>query len=176
MIDFIVSQAVLWSHDWGDVMFFVWALALSGLFLIYLEFFLPGAIMAIGGSILLIGSIFMFHMERPGFLSLTLYLLSLSAAVYMLVRFALWRIRSSADKGTVVLATDQEGFRASVFPKEVIGKSAKTTTDLKPSGQISIDDQLYQALSESGYIDKGCDVTVVGGQGSHLIVTERKNP
>lgn len=75
-------------------MLFVWALALAGLFLIYLEFFLPGAIMAIGGSILLIGSIFMFHMEKPGFLSLTLYLLSLSAAVYTVVRLAVWRIRS----------------------------------------------------------------------------------
>lgn len=144
-------------------MFFVWALALSGLFLIYLEFFLPGAIMAIGGSLLLIGSIVLFHMERPGFLSLTLYLLSLSAAVYALVRFALWRVRSAAHKKT-------EAHRA---PKEMIGKSAKAATDLKPSGQISIDDRLYHALSESGAIEKGSDVTVVGGEGTHLIVTVR---
>lgn len=141
-------------------MFFVWALALSGLFLIYLEFFLPGAIMAIGGSVLLLGSVCLFHMERPGFLSLTLYLISLSAAVYSLVRFALWRVRSLPKK---------------VNGKEMIGKAAKTTTDLKPSGQITLDDQIYQALSECGSIEKGSEVTITGSEGTHLIVTNR-NP
>ena len=144
-------------------MIFVWALALSGLFLIYLEFFLPGAIMAIGGSILLIGSIFMFHMEKPGFLSLTLYLISLSAAVYTLVRFALWRVHNSSSKAML---------RA--FPQEMIGKFAKTTTDLKPSGQITLDDQVYQALSECGSIEKGSEVTVIGSQGTHLIVIPKR--
>lgn len=39
-------------------MYFVWALALTGLLLIFLEFFLPTAIMAIGGSLLLLTSLF----------------------------------------------------------------------------------------------------------------------
>ena len=75
-------------------MFFVWALALAGLFCIYLEFFFPGAILAIGGCLLLMGSVCLFYLEKPSILSLTLYLISLAAAVYVLVRFALWRIRS----------------------------------------------------------------------------------
>ncbi len=141
-------------------MSFVWALALSGLFLIYLEFFFPGGIPAIGGSVLLIGSIFMFYRENPGFLSLTLYLISLSAAIYAIVRIALWRIRSSLNQATGL-----------AYSKEMVGKSAKAATDLTPSGQISINDQLYQALSESGSIDKGRDVTIIGGEGSQLIVT-----
>jgi len=144
-------------------MFFVWALALSGLFLIYLEFFLPGAIMAIGGSLLLIGSIFLFHIHKPGFLSLTLYLISLSAAVYSLVRFALWRVHSNATKNALP-----------TFSKEMIGKPARTTTDLKPSGHITLDDQVYLALSETGAIDKGADVTIIGTQGTHLIVIPKE--
>jgi membrane-bound ClpP family serine protease len=82
----------------GGDMFFVGALVLSGLFLIYLDFFIPGMALAIGGSILLLGSIFMFYLAKPGFLYLTLYLLVLSSAVYTLVRFAMWRIRSVANK------------------------------------------------------------------------------
>jgi len=150
-------------------MFFVLSLALAGLFLIYLEFFLPGAVMAIGGTILLLSSVFIFHMEKPSLLILVLYLISLTAAVYAIVRFAMWQIRKSA--GTVLLATDQAGFQACEYPKELIGKTAKVTTDLKPSGQIEVDGQLFQALSEGDYIDKDAQVIVIGGQGSHLIVT-----
>ena len=141
-------------------MFFVWALALSGLFLIYLEFFFPGVIMAIGGSLLLIGSVILFYMEKPGFLFLTLYLLTLSAAVYTLVRFAVWRHRHLAKRAYEL-----------VFSKEMIGKPAKAATDLKPSGRIEIGDRFYEALSKCGHIQKGRDVTVVGGEGTYLIVT-----
>lgn len=152
-------------------MFFVLSLALAGLFLIYLEFFLPGAVMAIGGSILLLSSVFVFHMEKPHMLVLVLYLMALTIAVYSIVRFALWQICNSAAEGTVLLATDQAGFQACVFDKEMIGKKAVVATDLKPSGQVEIDGKVYQALSEGDYIDKDDQVIVIGGQGSHLIVT-----
>ncbi len=125
--------------------------------------------MAIGGTILLLSSAFIFHMEKPSMMILVLYLMSLTTAVYAIVRFAMWQIRKSG--GTVLLATDQEGFQACEYPKEMIGKTAKVATDLKPSGQIEIDGRVYQALSEGDYIDKDAQVIVIGGQGSHLIVT-----
>jgi len=152
-------------------MIFVLLLALAGLFLIYLEFFLPGAVMAIGGSILLLTSIYLCHLEKTSLTTLILYMMALAAAVYTLVKFALWRVRM--QKG-VLLTTDQEGYQACLYPKEMIGKTAKVATDLKPSGQIAIENQLFQAISQSGYIDSGCEVRVVGGQGSHLIVTREK--
>ncbi len=152
-------------------MFFVLSLALAGLFLIYLEFFLPGAVMAIGGSILLLSSAFVFHMEKPHMLVLVLYLMSLTVAVYAIVRFALWQIQNSAKDGTVLMASDQEGFQACTFNREMVGKTATVATDLKPSGQVEIDGKVFQALSEGDYIDKNDQVVVIGGQGSHLIVT-----
>ncbi len=154
-------------------MLFVWALALSGLFFIYLEFFLPRAVLAVGGSFLLLMSIFLFHATRPGFLLLTLYLLSLSAAVYAIVRFALWRVRLSARKETVLLTADFEVIESS---REMIGKIAKATTDLKPSGQIEIDGQFYSAISESGDIEKGIEVSVTESRGLLLVVSARKVP
>lgn len=151
-------------------MFFVWALALSGLFLIYLEFFLPGAIMAIGGTVLLLSSVFMFHLVRPGATHLVVYLIALGFAVFVLVRFASWRIRLAARE-----KADLEGPKEHLYPKEMVGKKGKTATDLKPSGHIFIDDKTYQALSQNGFIDKGTDVTIVGGEGNHLIVETQPN-
>ena len=152
-------------------MFFVWALALFGLFLIFLEFFLPGAIMAIGGAILLIASLFVFHMAEPKISLFLLYLFSLTGAVYFVIKFALWRVKATRKKGTIFLEGDQEGFQASIFPKELIGKIGHAATDLKPSGHIWIEDRTFQALSKTGYIDKGTPIQIMDGLGSHLIVT-----
>lgn len=151
-------------------MFLVWALALVGLFLIYMEFFLPGAIMAIGGSLLLLGSVCMFYLIKPNPLLLVLYLIVLAAAVYTLVRFAQWRIRSVGKKGLFVSSQ-----QISIVPKEMVGRFAKASTDLKPSGQICIDNKDYQALSESGPIEKGADVVVIGEKGIHLLVQSQLN-
>lgn len=138
-------------------MFFVWALALSGLFLIYLEFFLPGAIMAIGGAILLLASVFVYHMLRPGATHLIGYLIILAGAIFALVRFAGWRVRL-ANKAT------------HSFPKHLVGKKGKAATDLKPSGDIFVDDKTFQAFAQKGFIDKGADIKIIGGEGIHLIV------
>jgi len=151
-------------------MIFVCSLALTGLVLIFLEFFLPGAIMAVGGSILILASLFVFHMVYEGIVPLIIYLFILAAAVYFVIRIALMRVRSDSMKGTVYLDTDQEGFQACIYPKELIGRTGIAATDLKPSGHILVDDRPFQALSKTGYIDKGSSIQILGGQGAHLIV------
>jgi membrane-bound serine protease (ClpP class) len=149
-------------------------LALTGLFLIYLEFFLPGGIMAVGGGGLLILSVFFFYMQvASGLFPCLAYVLGLSLVLMLVTRFALFRLKKG--KATFYLDADQEGFQACVYPKEMIGKIATALSDLKPSGMIAIEgDQsqncTYSAHSQFGYIEKGTPVRIVGGEGSHLIV------
>jgi membrane-bound ClpP family serine protease len=76
------------------IVHFVWALALTGLLLIFLEFFLPSAIMAIGGALLLLTSLLFFHMADPRPLALFLYSVSLLSATLFVIRIALWKIKS----------------------------------------------------------------------------------
>jgi membrane-bound serine protease (ClpP class) len=149
-------------------MYFACTLALTGLFLIFLEFFLPGAIMAIGGGLLLLISLFFFHMSDPRPFSLFVYAVSLLSATLLVVRIALWKIKAS--KKGIISDGSQEGFQASIYPKELIGKTGVAATDLKPSGHVWIGDRNFEALSKSGYIDKGTQIQVLSGQGSHLLV------
>lgn len=151
-------------------MFFVWILALSGLFLVFLEFFLPGAVMAIGGGVLLIASLIFFHMENKSILAFSIYLTTLVFLVYFVMRFALWRVKSTVKRGTIYLEGDQEGFQASSYPKEMIDKVGIADTDLKPSGHILIEGLRFHAISKVGYIDKETPIEVVSGSGSRLIV------
>ncbi len=154
-------------------MFFVIALAITGLFLLFLEFFLPGAIMAIGGSLLLMASLFVYYMTYPidGFF--LLYCLGLAIAVYLIVRLGIHQIRSA--KKTMYLDTDQEGYQACIYPKELIGKTGFALNDLRPSGHIRVEEKTFQALAKTGFIEKGTSIHVIGGQGSHLIVQPFKS-
>ncbi len=45
--------------------------------------------------------------------------------------------------------------------KNLIGISGKAYTDLRPAGKIEVDDEQYDAVAETGYIERGEDITVV---------------
>lgn len=144
-------------------------LAALGLVLIYTEFFLPGAIFAILGSIALLISSILCFMRTEALLSVS-YLLFLIVATALTCKFALWKMKHSRTKDSFYLEKDQEGFVASSFDHSLIGKRGTVFTELKPAGHILIEGTQYQALSETGFLTKGEHIEVVGGKGSHLIV------
>lgn len=143
-------------------------LAITGMILIFLEFFLPGAIMAIGGGILLIASLVLMVAEGCSLTALLIYSAVLAVSLFLTMRIALSRVK----KGAVTLKTDQEGYQACVYPKEMVGKSATALCDLKPSGYVEFEGQSFPALSKLGYIEKGSLVRLIGGEGASFIVVQ----
>jgi len=55
---------------------------------------------------------------------------------------------------------------------DLIGKTAKALTRLAPTGFVRIDGTQYEAFSQSGMIDPGTDLRVVGSDNFRLIVTQ----
>lgn len=144
-------------------------LAAAGLVLIFLEFFLPGAVLAVIGTLSLLVSLGLFFAQYPAFWGIV-YMLAMLLAVFATCKLALWRIKRRPAKGDFYHAQDQEGFVASSFDQSLIGKEGTVSTELKPAGHIVVDGKLYQAISETGFVSKGSAVRIVGGKGSHLIV------
>ncbi len=144
-------------------------LAIIGIALIYTEFFMPGAILAILGSIALLVSATLCFMHTSVLWGI-LYSLLLAALAIAACKLALWKMQRSGTKDRFYLEKDQEGYVASSFDTTLIGKTGTVATELKPAGHILIDGVQYQALSETGFLSKGETVEIVGGQGSHLIV------
>lgn len=142
-------------------------IALIGLILIYLEFFIPGAILGAVGILFLISSLIMVGMSPLSLTYFFVFLVVLGALVVFTLKLGLNR-----TKKVISLRSDQEGFVASSFEHTLIGKRGIVLSDLKPSGHIQIDNTPYQAISESLYIVKGTSIVVVGGRGSYLIVKE----
>lgn len=148
-------------------------LLLIGLFMIFLEFFLPGGIMGVIGGGIVIASIVLHIQQASSLVSILFFLLLTCVSLFLAFRFALWRLRRTAHHHTIISSQDQEGFMASFFNKEFIGKEGEVVTDLKPGGQVSIEGQRHLAISKSGYIKRGEKVVVIGGQAESLIVQKK---
>lgn len=140
-----------------------------GFFLVVLEFFLPGGVMGIAGGAVLLASIIFFGLQSGSFLWALLYTLVILAVLIMMIRFTLKRIKKGKVKG-IFLSTAQEGYVASEYAKELIGKQGEALSDLKPSGHILVEGKRYQAVSKVGYLHKGTHIIVTGGEGAHLTV------
>ncbi|HRZ98946.1 MAG TPA: NfeD family protein [Paludibacter sp.] len=54
--------------------------------------------------------------------------------------------------------------------KEIVGKSGIASTVLRPSGRISIEGKIYDAVSEEGFIEKGTEVNVIRYETGQLYV------
>lgn len=143
-----------------------------GLVLIYLEFYLPGAVMGTAGALLLIASLFLFMIEYQSPLLTSLYLIVILAGVAAVIKYALWKIPRGKPNSSIYSNGAQNGFFASSFDPEMIGKKGVVVTDLKPGGYIEIDGIQVQALSESGYLTRGTEVIVLKGDGDSLIVKQ----
>ena len=147
---------------------------LLGLLLIFLEFYLPGAILGILGGICLFASLFIYASESDSVILTLIFLLGMIASVALLIRFTLWRIRNSKPDYSIFSNASQSGFFASKYDKDAVGKVGIALSDLKPGGYILIEGQQHQALSQSGYIEKGNEVIVLSGQEESLIVKSTK--
>lgn len=148
-------------------------LLFMGLILILLEFYLPGAVMGFLGGTAILFAILSFGQSHSLWATI-LFVASAIALIILLIRFAIWKIVSAKPDASIYLKSDQEGFRASSYDHQAIGKTGVVLSDLKPGGYILIDGVQHQAISTIGYIAKGTEIKVVSGQEESLIVIPKK--
>lgn len=143
---------------------------LLGLLFIFIEFYLPGAVLGSIGTVMVLGSVILFSIQSDSVLMSLLFLAGAVASLIVMIRYALWRIPRA--KSGIYSGKDQEGYVASSYDKTAIGKIGTVITDLKPGGYISIETKKYPAISKTGYLIQGTKVLVIGGEEDNLIVRE----
>ena len=148
-------------------------LFIVGIILILVEIFaIPGfGITGISGICLIIlGLLFSildndwFSFEQvtlPDFSSALMTVLSGGAFGMIATLFVSSRIGKPGVFNRIALEKDL-GDAVSVAPQmnSLVGKSGIAATVLRPSGKIMIDNEIYDAVSEFEFIDKGCRVVV----------------
>ena len=147
-------------------------LAIAAMLFVFLEFFLPGGIMALIAILFALAGFILLGIFGQGW-DVAIVYLSLCIALAILTSYlALKQLKRSGVKNSFFLSRDQQGYVAYKIEADMVGKKGKALSDLKPSGHVAVDDKSYQALSERGYITCGADVEVIGQRSSHLIVKQ----
>jgi membrane-bound serine protease (ClpP class) len=106
---------------------------------------------------------------------LAIYSAALILALLIIALMARYVTPRWMKKSPMVLHGDQEGSIAgpekNTLPQ--VGAIGEAFTTLHPGGRVIIEDQLYDALSEASFIEKGEKVVVVKIQGSVIIVAKK---
>ena len=148
-------------------------LFVAGILLIFLEFFLPGAIAGTLGFAALLLSLFL---AGPDALQMGVSIL-IAIAVSIFIFFLM--IRTFGKKlvlfNKMVLsesARKEDGYVSNVTRSELLGMEGRALTILRPAGTIFINNERVDAVTEGGFIEKNAQVKVIKVEGARIVVRE----
>lgn len=112
-------------------------------------------------------------LEKLAWLSGTLILGSIIIAI--LARYVTPQLAGFSR--LVLKGNEQEGYIAGDNPVDLPqpGSTGEATATLRPSGKVTINDNLYDAISADGFIEKGTPIVVVNLDGSIIVVSSIKD-
>ena len=130
--------------------------------LIGLEAIVPGGVLGVLGFLGLFFAAYLAQVEFGGWFapSLTFLLGGLGALILVFMEFK-WLSKSPLGKRLFMERAIEGGSNKEVATSEVLGKTGKTLTDLHPEGRIQVDEEIFDAVSEDGLIQKGISVKVI---------------
>lgn len=144
-----------------------------GVGLVIAEFFLPGGIAGTIGALAIVGSIIMAG-GNPREMAISVLIAVAIAIIGMVIIMKFFGKKLHLlNKMVLMDATDTEsGYVSNVNRVELLGRSAETTTPLRPSGTVNLDGERIDVVSEGSYIDRGKSVIIVKVEGSRIVVRE----
>ena len=157
-------------------------LFLTGLIAVAFEIFvLPGTgIAGIAGSILIITGLSLalvnnvrFNFEHVSDFEIGRSVMTVLIGITAGFGSLLWlsgRIGREGLMRKLALVTDLEEAKSVPRLSGLTGREGLAATVLRPSGKVLIDGQLYDGLSESGFIDKGTNILVVRVENAQVYV------
>ena len=110
---------------------------------------------------------------------LTWFSASLILALFIIALLAKYIVPRIGSYSRLVLEGEQEASRGFVAGRTKadlppVGAQGWAASTLRPSGKITVEDILYDAVSMGGFIEKGVKVKIVEIDGFRLVVDEEK--
>ncbi len=169
------------AANWEIVIFII------GVILIAVEIFaIPGfGVTGISGIILVVVGLTLsmvdsFHFEAPGYFPFTelvkaFFIVIIAAFASLLLSFYISRkLFTTTIFGQLALASTQDrakGFTvADTKQLDMIGKEGIAQTNLRPSGKVMLEDDVYDATAETGFIERGERIRVTKYINAQLFV------
>ncbi len=149
-----------------------WAilLLLIGCGLVVMEIFVPsGGILGFLSTVAILGSLFKAfeHSSTTGFGFIAITLLAVPTAIVLAFKYWPMTPMGKSFLGELPDAADVKPFDPR---RELVGRIGIAKSKMLPSGSISIDDHLFDAVSQGPAIDEGQAVIVVEVRANRVIV------
>jgi membrane-bound ClpP family serine protease len=147
----------------------------AGVILVFLEFFLPGAIAGTLGAAVIILSLFMAggNVVQMGisilisiFISVLVLILMIKIFDKKLVLFNRMVLFDSAKK--------EDGYVSNVNRTDLLGKEGVALTILRPAGTAIFNNERIDVVSEGGFIEQNAKIKVIKVEGARIVVRELK--
>ncbi len=146
-------------------------LFIIGAILLTFEIFIPGFGVA---GILGFGFIFYSLFNSMENSTISLITISLAAIIGLIVFVIIFKLGFRSTLFNKVVLGDEIQSHSSSDKKSLLGKSGTSITMLRPSGKISIDGEVFDAITEGDYIKANKPVKVYRIEGFKIIVKEEK--
>ncbi|MBO8156042.1 MAG: nodulation protein NfeD [Bacillaceae bacterium] len=148
-------------------------LIIAGLICIALEFFVPGGILGVIGTILVVMSLLLAGADI-GYMAFSIgvaFIISVIASILLFKTIGLERglFRHIILKDRT---STEEGYVSNANRLELVGKTGRSLTPLRPSGTAVFDDERLDVVTEGSFIPAEKPVKIVKVEGSRIVVRE----
>lgn len=146
-------------------------LLLLGIVLIIAEFFVPGGILGIIGTVALVVSLFLAGYD----ITHMAWSISIAIGVAIVAAVVLFKwvgMERGFFKKLILkdTATKELGYVSYEDRAELVGRECITITDLRPAGTVSLDNIRIDVVSEGNFIEKDTKVIIIHVEGMRVVV------
>lgn len=145
----------------------------AGIVLIFLEFFLPGAISGTLGLAALIASLFLAG-ENPLYMGISIFISLCFSIALMVVMIKVLGKKMVLFNRMILFDTarKEDGYVSNVNRTDLLGREGTALTVLRPSGTAVFNSERVDVVSEGGFIDQGAKIKVIKVEGVRIVVRE----
>lgn len=144
-----------------------------GVIFVIIELFIVGAVIGFFGIVLISLSLIMLGDNLFIMLFNVIIAVILSIVEWVILVKLLNRKISFFEKVVLKDSTNAEaGYRSHDDRSHLVGKIARTSTDLRPAGIILINDERIDAVSDGSFILRNKDVKILEVEGTRVVVRE----
>ncbi|MEO0794035.1 MAG: NfeD family protein [Verrucomicrobiota bacterium] len=154
-------------------------LVIAGILLISFEILVPGGILGALGGIAILGAGWVAFTEFGVFGAAWTLLLSLIVVTVVVIvefqmlpktRFGKRFFLSAASGGRIRYGSRNDAAVEASDQADLVGQTGIAATTMAPSGRIVVEGKTYEGFSQSGYLNKGDQIEVVGRDAFRVVV------
>jgi membrane-bound serine protease (ClpP class) len=139
----------------------------GGLLAMFIELFLPGAVLGLMGLLAVVGSVIFAFTQGHTTAGVVLIVIGV---LWVPLFFILWR---GVVGRFMALKGDQRDFHPSTtIAEELVGLEGEAISALRPSGIARLGDRRYDVVTRGEMLQKGTQIKVIEVSGNRIVVRE----